>query len=65
MSFCTFTLQRKEKRYYPTRLAINLASGLSDLTTDSHRNGYIVVETNYRIYAYTGTFIFNIIFLWS
>ncbi|XP_052221725.1 general transcription factor IIH subunit 4-like isoform X3 [Dreissena polymorpha] len=45
--------KRKEKRYYPTRLAINLASGLSGIVTDSHRQGYIVVETNYRLYAYT------------
>ncbi|KAL4218784.1 General transcription factor IIH subunit 4 [Mactra antiquata] len=45
--------KRKEKRYYPTRLAINLASGLSSITSDSNRKGFIVVETNYRIYAYT------------
>lgn len=52
-----FLLQRKEKRYYPTRLAINLASGLSSLATDAHRQGYIVVETNYRVYAYTGKIV--------
>ncbi|XP_060582380.1 general transcription factor IIH subunit 4-like [Ruditapes philippinarum] len=45
--------KRKEKRYYPTRLAINLASGLTSIGTDSHRQGFIVVETNYRLYAYT------------
>ncbi|KAL4218851.1 General transcription factor IIH subunit 4 [Mactra antiquata] len=29
--------KRKEKRYYPTRLAINLASGLSSITSDYNR----------------------------
>ena len=49
------TLQRKELRYYPTRLAINLACGVREQTDDSSQ-GYLVVETNYRVYAYTGTF---------
>ncbi|XP_072024475.1 general transcription factor IIH subunit 4-like [Amphiura filiformis] len=48
-----FQRKRKDKRYYPTRLAINLASGISNVSSDSHRDGYIVIETNYRIYAYT------------
>uniref|UniRef100_A0A3B4XU87 General transcription factor IIH subunit 4 n=1 Tax=Seriola lalandi dorsalis TaxID=1841481 RepID=A0A3B4XU87_SERLL len=42
-----FRQQRKSRRYYPTRLAITLAAGV---TTNA---GFIVVETNYRIYAYT------------
>ena len=46
--------KRKEKRYYPTRLAINLTSGVSGLSTQAQSKGYIMVETNYRIYAYTG-----------
>lgn len=46
--------QRKSRRYYPTRLAINLSSGISGTTVDTHNQGFIVVETNYRIYAYTG-----------
>ena len=46
--------QRKSQRYYPTRLAINIASGLKSVSSDTHRPGFIVVETNYRIYAYTG-----------
>ncbi|WAR30320.1 TF2H4-like protein [Mya arenaria] len=51
---CFSTLgKRKEKRYYPTRLAINLASGLTGMATDENRQGYMVVETNYRVYAYT------------
>ncbi|XP_070582185.1 general transcription factor IIH subunit 4-like [Ptychodera flava] len=45
--------KRKSKRYYPTRIAINIASGLSDISTDVNRPGFIMVETNYRVYAYT------------
>ncbi|PVD22460.1 hypothetical protein C0Q70_18274 [Pomacea canaliculata] len=45
--------KRKSQRYYPTRLAINVASGLKSVTSDTHRPGFLVVETNYRIYAYT------------
>nr|XP_006818429.1 PREDICTED: general transcription factor IIH subunit 4-like [Saccoglossus kowalevskii] len=48
-----FQRKRKSKRYYPSRLAINLASGLSNVTTDANRTGFIMVETNYRVYAYT------------
>ncbi|XP_064649377.1 general transcription factor IIH subunit 4-like isoform X2 [Lineus longissimus] len=48
--------KRKSHRYYPTRLAINLASGLSKNSVDTNsKEGYIVVETNYRVYAYTGS----------
>ncbi|XP_076454967.1 general transcription factor IIH subunit 4-like [Babylonia areolata] len=45
--------KRKSQRYYPTRLAINIASGLKSASADAHRPGFIVAETNYRIYAYT------------
>ncbi|XP_067865728.1 general transcription factor IIH subunit 4 isoform X2 [Heterodontus francisci] len=48
-----FQRKRKSRRFYPTRLAINLASGVSGNSVDVHRQGYIIVETNYRIYAYT------------
>ncbi|XP_032806087.1 general transcription factor IIH subunit 4 isoform X2 [Petromyzon marinus] len=48
-----FQRKRKSRRYYPTRLAINLASGISQGSTDVHQQGYLVVETNYRVYAYT------------
>ena len=49
--------QRKKKssRFYPTRLATNLIH--SHDTSDSE--GYIVIETNYRVYAYTSMTIFN------
>lgn len=51
--------QRKAGRFYPTRLALDIASGpkksmLNSMTQSSNPSaGYIVVETNYRVYAYT------------
>ncbi|KAI0241767.1 General transcription factor IIH subunit 4, partial [Lamellibrachia satsuma] len=45
--------KRKSQRYYPTMLAINLATGASTRGVDSNMPGYIVVETNSRVYAYT------------
>lgn len=44
---------RKDGRFYPTKLVIDLASGLRDVKTDVHRKGFIIVESNYRLYAYT------------
>lgn len=49
----TYDLQRKAGRFYPTRLALNIASGQNKAQLDLNREGYIVVETNYRVYAYT------------
>ncbi|XP_012886562.1 PREDICTED: valine--tRNA ligase, mitochondrial [Dipodomys ordii] len=49
-----FQRKRKSRRYYPTRLAINLSSGVSGAAGGPvHQPGFIVVETNYRLYAYT------------
>jgi len=49
-----FQRKRKSKRFYPTRLAINLGSAVtSNVSEPSHKVGFLVVETNYRIYAYT------------
>nr|CAD7455154.1 unnamed protein product [Timema tahoe] len=45
--------KRKAGRFYPTRLALNIVSGQNKSQTELNRDGYIVVETNYRIYAYT------------
>ncbi|XP_047240737.1 general transcription factor IIH subunit 4 [Girardinichthys multiradiatus] len=59
-----FQRKRKSRRYYPTRLAITLAAGVTNNSSSSSSYniasipgtkdaGFIVVETNYRIYAYT------------
>ena len=45
--------KRTSGRFYPTRLALNIASGEKKGMLERHREGYIVVETNYRVYAYT------------
>lgn len=43
-------------RFYPTRLALNIATGeTKPLTRDTDKEGYIIVETNYRVYAYTNS----------
>ncbi|XP_066152269.1 general transcription factor IIH subunit 4 [Euwallacea fornicatus] len=48
--------KRKAGRFYPTRLALNITSSHNKnvpvLEEDSPK-GYIIVETNYRVYAYT------------
>ena len=58
---------RSPSRFYPTRLATTLTSDTSALTTSLSTvsnplaqsqeadKGYIVIETNYRIYAYTSS----------
>ncbi|KAM4643573.1 LOW QUALITY PROTEIN: general transcription factor IIH subunit 4 [Amazona ochrocephala] len=48
-----FQRKRKSRRFYPTRLAIALASGPSGTPPEPGARGFILVETNYRIYAYT------------
>ncbi|ELK27922.1 General transcription factor IIH subunit 4 [Myotis davidii] len=48
-----FQRKRKSRRYYPTRLAISLSSGVSGAGGTAHQPGFIVVETNYQLYAYT------------
>ncbi|XP_058128708.1 general transcription factor IIH subunit 4 [Anopheles ziemanni] len=54
--------KRKEGRFYPTRLAHNITSKnathattlAQDQESDATKDkGYIIVETNYRVYAYT------------
>ncbi|CAH1155068.1 unnamed protein product [Phaedon cochleariae] len=47
--------KRKAGRFYPTRLALNITTSndkVPDIEEDAPK-GYIVVETNYRVYAYT------------
>ncbi|XP_059899081.1 general transcription factor IIH subunit 4 [Gadus macrocephalus] len=60
-----FQRKRKSRRYYPTRLAITLAAGITtkpssssnpmDVAPGTVDTSFIVVETNYRIYAYTSS----------
>lgn len=47
--------KRTSGRFYPTRLALHIASGEKKGLMEDHREGYLVVETNYRIYAYTNS----------
>ncbi|KAK3009425.1 hypothetical protein RJ639_014134 [Escallonia herrerae] len=42
---------RKESWFIPTKLATNLSISLSDAS--SRKQGYVVVETNFRMYAYS------------
>lgn len=42
---------RKESWFIPTKLATNLSVSLSD--SSSRKQGFVVVETNFRLYAYT------------
>ncbi|KAJ3207649.1 RNA polymerase II transcription factor B 52 kDa subunit [Entophlyctis luteolus] len=48
--------QRKTKssRFYPTRLATSLTSG-AVTSNESNDSGYIIVETNFKVYAYTSS----------
>jgi transcription initiation factor TFIIH subunit 4 len=52
--------QASSRRFSPTRLATTLTSSLPPLPTATSAGGakdqgFIVLETNYRLYAYTGT----------
>ena len=56
----SFHRQRKAGRFYPTRLALNIASVRAGSVASvpaggAGARGYIMVETNYRVYAYTQT----------
>ncbi|XP_054803641.1 general transcription and DNA repair factor IIH subunit TFB2 [Prosopis cineraria] len=42
---------RKESWFIPTKLATNLSVSLAD--SSSRKQGFMVVETNFRVYAYT------------
>ncbi|KAJ3134534.1 RNA polymerase II transcription factor B 52 kDa subunit [Physocladia obscura] len=48
--------QRKSKssRFYPTRLATSLTSGAA-VSGETGESGYIIVETNFKVYAYTNS----------
>lgn len=45
--------KRISRRFYPTKLAINLFTGMSQNNAEIDKTGFIVVETNFRVYAYT------------
>ena len=60
-------IQKGSSRYYPTRLATTLTSGNSAVVSSAvsststttgedgaTEQGFIIVETNYKLYAYTG-----------
>lgn len=55
-------VQRKDGRFYPTPHIIGLVMGknappdAAEAAAGTASSGYIVVETNYRLYAYTGAF---------
>ena len=48
-----FQRKRKDGNFYPTRLMVNLFAGLRKKEKDISREGFLIVETNYRVYAYT------------
>ncbi|KAI8609913.1 transcription factor TFIIH subunit p52/Tfb2, partial [Chytriomyces sp. MP71] len=54
LKYLGLVYQRKKKssRFYPTRLATSLTSGAS-ASGDTGESGYIIVETNFKVYAYT------------
>lgn len=47
--------KRSSGRFYSTRLVLDLGSGQCRGEGDLHRPGYLIVETNYRICAYTNS----------
>eukprot|EP00005_Dracoamoeba_jomungandri_P012940 CAMPEP_0174274416 /NCGR_PEP_ID=MMETSP0439-20130205/57916_1 /TAXON_ID=0 /ORGANISM="Stereomyxa ramosa, Strain Chinc5" /LENGTH=320 /DNA_ID=CAMNT_0015366167 /DNA_START=485 /DNA_END=1444 /DNA_ORIENTATION=+ len=50
--------QRKSKntrRYYPTALALNLTTGSQGGSVQEENKGWIIVSTDYRVYAYTNS----------
>ena len=49
--------KRKSRRFYPTRMAIDLISGSNDEDPQSRSKGYLLVETNFRVTAYTNSLL--------
>lgn len=45
----------KESWYIPTKLASNLSASLSESTDWQSSEGFVVVETNFKVYAYTSS----------
>lgn len=49
--------ERGAPYFYPTRLCTTLNAGGLNSIQQEDQQGFLVVETNYRIYAYTCTFL--------
>ena len=47
--------RRGDAYFYPTRLSTTLNTGGLNSLQEQDRDGFIIVETNYRLYAYTST----------
>jgi hypothetical protein len=50
------SLQRHSRAFYPTRLATTLTSSAPPLVSSRHADeerGFLIIETNYKVYAYT------------
>jgi transcription initiation factor TFIIH subunit 4 len=47
--------KRSVPRYYPTQLAINLLSGSRGEDSSEKKAGYIILETNFHLLAYTNS----------
>lgn len=45
--------QPGSRRFWPTRLALTLTSA-NTAAAETHMEGFIVLETNFDLYAYTG-----------
>ncbi|KAI5067266.1 hypothetical protein GOP47_0017794 [Adiantum capillus-veneris] len=45
----------KHRWFIPTKLATNLATSLSDVSSRYQSDGFIIIETNFRLYAYTSS----------
>ena len=62
-----FAVKPTSRRFNPTRLATTLTSSSLPLPTSTgsgsgSKEGFIVLETNYRVYAYTGIFSSSFVF---
>eukprot|EP00808_Paulinella_micropora_P027016 g34080.t1 len=47
-----YVRKEKERRYYPTHLALNLSSTIAPQSA-LHQKGFIIVESSFKVYAFT------------
>ena len=59
MSFSLENFDILIKRFYPTRLSLSISICGSQKEAGTNQEEFIIVETNYRIYAYTGLIYFE------